>query len=193
MKKLSIIFAFICILILGNKAYSQATFKIGGTYADVRTSGLFYDIKPQANLFAGIHYQFFFSGVIGIEPGITYYKLSSLFDTNLGDIKVTRDYIGIPLLVKFFPNSIVSFGGGLQAGFLAKDNLDENFRNNKFDLTAQTQLTFTPIKQLGIEVGYNYGLTPYFEYDAQSVGDVQFSNGDGSNKFFYATLLINLR
>ncbi len=72
MKKLSIIFAFICILILGNKAYSQATFKIGGTYADVRTSGLFYDIKPQANLFAGIHYQFFFSDVIGIEPGITY-------------------------------------------------------------------------------------------------------------------------
>ena len=179
MKKLSIILAFICIMVLGNKAYSQATIKIGGTYADVRTSGLFYDTKHQTNLFAGIHYQFFFSDVIGLEPGLTYYKLSSLFDSNFGGVKVTRDYIGIPLLVKLFPNSVISFGGGVQAGFLAKDNLDENFRNKNFDLTAQTQLTFTPIKQLGIEVGYNYGLTPYFEYDPQSVGDVQFSNGDG--------------
>lgn len=186
-----LILAVICLF--GIRAYSQATIKIGGTYADLKTTGIFYDVKPQTNLFAGIHYQLFFSDIIGIEPGISYYKLSSVFDTNLGDVKVTRDYIGVPLLVKFFPNSVISFGGGLQAGFLAKDDLSDNFRNKNFDLTAQAQITFTPIKQIGVELGYNYGMTPYLEYDTQTIGDFQFSNGNGTNSFLYATLLINLR
>lgn len=193
MKKTTILIMLAFSFFLGNIAFSQATFKIGGTYADIKTNSLFYDIKPQTNLFVGVHYQLFFSEIIGIEPGISYYKLSSDFQTSLGDINVTRDYIGIPILVKFFPKSVVSFGGGLQAGFLANDNLDDNFRNKNFDLTAQAQLTFTPIKQVGLELGYNYGMTPYLEYDAQTVGDFQFENGTGANRFFYATLLINLR
>lgn len=173
---------------------SQTSLKVGSTIASLSTDDNFlFSKSPAANLFVGLHYQLFFNNLIGLEPGLTYYKLSTKIKSGNTAFKLTRSYIGVPILVKFFPKSMFSFGGGLQAGFLASDNFEDNFENNNFDVSGQLQVTFTPIKQVGIELGYNYGLTPYVEFKPINFNNLQFQEGDARNKYFYATFLLNLR
>ncbi|MBK8389270.1 MAG: outer membrane beta-barrel protein [Saprospiraceae bacterium] len=188
-------FVVVSMLVFGSiSVWAQPTIKIGGTYADLDLNdNALFDVTSNPNLFLGLHYQLFFTDVIGIEPGITYQRLTSTLKTPIADFKLNRDYIGIPVLIKIIPNSILSFGGGVQAGFLMKDNLSDNFENKNFTLSGQLQATFNPVQQFGIELGYNFGFTPYIEFTNKEVGDFQFQNGDGSNKYFYAAFLINLR
>ena len=188
-------FVVVSMLVFGSiSVWAQPTIKIGGTYADLDLNdNALFDVTSNPNLFLGLHYQLFFTDVIGIEPGITYQRLTSTLKTPIADFKLNRDYIVIPVLIKIIPNSILSFGGGVQAGFLMKDNLSDNFENKNFTLSGQLQATFNPVQQFGIELGYNFGFTPYIEFTNKEVGDFQFQNGDGSNKYFYAAFLINLR
>ncbi|MFZ1789427.1 MAG: outer membrane beta-barrel protein [Saprospiraceae bacterium] len=175
-------------------AWAQPSIKIGATYADLNLNdNALFDVTSKPNLYLGLHYQLFFTDVIGIEPGITYQRLTSVLETPIADFKLNRDYIGIPVLIKILPNSVFSFGGGVQAGFLMKDNLSDNFENKNFTMSGQVQATINPVKQFGIELGYNFGFTPYIEFTNKEVGNFQFQNGDGSNRYFYATFLINLR
>ncbi|HMS70437.1 MAG TPA: outer membrane beta-barrel protein [Saprospiraceae bacterium] len=188
-------FVILSMLVFGSiSIWAQPTIKIGGTYADLDLNdNALFDVTSNPNLYLGLHYQLFFTDIIGIEPGITYQRLTSTLKTPIADFKLNRDYIGIPVLIKIIPNSILSFGGGVQAGFLMKDNLSDNFENKNFTLSGQLQATFNPVQQFGIELGYNFGFTPYIEFTNKEVGDFQFQNGDGSNKYFYAAFLINLR
>lgn len=188
-------FVILSMLVFGSiSIWAQPTIKIGGTYADLDLNdNALFDVTSNPNLYLGLHYQLFFTDIIGIEPGITYQRLTSTLKTPIADFKLNRDYIGIPVLIKIIPNSILSFGGGVQAGFLMKDNLSDNFENKNFTLSGQLQATFNPVQQFGIELGYNFGFTPYIEFTNKEVSDFQFQNGDGSNKYFYAAFLINLR
>ena len=176
------------------KSFAQPTIKLGATYSDLgfKDSPVF-DVNPKSNLYLGLHYQLFFTDIIGIEPGINYHRLSTNLNSSSSGFKLQRNYVGIPVLIKILPNSVFSFGGGLEASFLAKDNLKDNFENKNFNVSGQLQVTFNPLKQLGFELGYNFGFTPYVTFEDKEFGNFQFRNGEARNEYFYAALLINLR
>lgn len=180
-------------VIAGLTALAQPTFKIGATLADIDAPEQdLFELNPKANLFVGIHLPLNFSDEFGIEPGLVYQRMTTELSTPIANITSTRDFIALPVLLKFFPTYIFSFGGGIQASFLAKDSFKENFQNKDFTMSAQVQGTVTPIPEVGIEFGYNFGLTPYTNFESTEIGSVSFKNGNGRNKFYYLTLNINL-
>ena len=188
------IFMITLLLIVSQMGQSQFSIKLGGTAASLSTKGqTLLKTSARADYLIGVHYQFFFSDVVGIEPGIMYQNLTTRFSIPGASFDLKRDYIAIPVLVKIFPNSLFSFGGGLQASFLAHDNFEDNFKNDQFTVSGQLQVTLNPTPQFGLELGYNYGFVPYVTFNNREFNGISFKEGDGRNKFYYLAFIVNLR
>lgn len=181
----------VCILIFASSIVdAQPTIKAGLTYAKVSIPNQnLLSVKSKPNLFLGISNEIGLGNRFYIEPGISYYRLTNEYRNSIVNFTASRDYIAIPLLLNYHIIKEFHIGGGFQSGILINDGFRNDFDNKDFELSSQVHVTLYPVYNIGIELGYNYGLTPYIKFDDVSVGDVQFERGNGNNRFLYTTLL----
>ena len=143
----------ILLLFLTTIVSAQMSLKVGVNRAELNVNDKeFYDVKPKTNYMVGLHYLFSFNEVVGLESGLMYQRFSTDFKGGPDIYDIDRDYIAIPVLLKFNPGTVFSAGAGLQASFKVKDSFRDNFNNNDFDLSAQIQATINIFKSLGIEL-----------------------------------------
>ncbi len=180
----------ICMVSISALYMSAQTIKAGLTYANVNipNSNLL-SVKSKPNIFLGISNEIGLGNNFYFEPGISYYRLTNEYRNALVNFTSSRDYIAIPLLLNYHIINEFHIGGGFQSGILVNDGFRNDFDNKDFELSSQLHVTLYPVYNIGIELGYNYGITPYVEFDDISIGDVQFESGNGRNRFLYTTFL----
>ncbi len=175
-----------CSIFIISGIQAQTTFKIGVNRADLDLDNKdFYKVSSKSNYLIGLHHLFVFNKNIGLEAGLMYQRFSNDFKGGPDIYDFDRDYLAVPINIKFNPVSRFSFGAGIQTSFKVKDSFSENFDNRDFDISAQLMASVRIFRSIGLEFGYNLGFLPLVEFDMKSVGDVNFTNGEAKNRYFY--------
>ncbi len=183
------IIAIFALLTFSFTISAQTSIKVGLNRANLDVSAKdVYDVNAKSSYLVGLHYLFNLQEVIGLETGLMYQRFSTDFKSTENTVKFNREYIAVPILIKFNPGSVFSLGGGLQASYLIKDNFSENFINRSFDLSAQAQANINIFKKIGLEIGYNLGFLPSIEFVDKRIGNIDFERGDAKNKYFYGAV-----
>ena len=110
-----------------------------------------------------------FNQNFGNEPGINFggiieYKLNPRLDFQselsyskaggyIQDKFIKLEYIQVPLILKLNLTSVISFSGGIQAGYLINDNISENF-----NLSGIAGVNFKITKKIFSQLRYDFGL-----------------------------------
>jgi len=134
------------------------------------------DTKIKTGLVAGLEGQYQVNNWFGLSLGILYSQQGSKFK-NLDNVKLSTEYINIPVMAKFYVAKGLSLNVGVQPAFLTKSkfNMGGNIGyleglklsgetdikdfTNKFDFSIPMSIAYEFNFGLAIEARYTGGLT----------------------------------
>lgn len=183
---------FAICLLLGVQVFAQVQFgvKAGGNIATSKDLIAF--PKNRVGWYGGVTMELPITRLFFFQPEILFSSKGYKVDQQIGadNTSVRFNYINIPLLIgyRFEKNSSILLGTEL--GYLAKARLLIGKENNldvseqypaKFDIAASIGLQHQFVKNMYVEVRYNYGFNMLYSVDA--IGQ-RYSDSRGANRVF---------
>ncbi len=187
MKKLA--FTFLILLPLLSNA--QISGKIGIVQSQLYSSNPILDYKNGNGLspnFVGLYYDILKVANFGFQTGLQY---EGLAQNGYAESKKIH-YLSIPFTVSFRPKKLISPGIGLVYSRFIGDNYVYSFVTTKNDLALMGKVNINILKTLGLELGYNFGVTPFASYIFTDQVGNSAGNLSGTKRFSYLALKLNL-
>lgn len=110
----------------------------------------------------------------GLQPEIVYSTQGAKADDGSGDVKISLDYINVPVLFQYMYDNGFRIQAGPQVGFLTSAkakadgvtvDLDDSFNTIDFGLSVGASYVHPP-SGFGVDARYNLGLSNINEDDA---------------------------
>jgi hypothetical protein len=168
MKK-SIFLLILCTPLIGIAQGVGIGIKAGANFADAKIENVD-EVKSATNFHFGAYVNFNLSEKFGITPEV----LWSGHKSDVGGLDFVRNYIAVPVMLRFKPISLLSLEAGPQFNFLLDSEFDGNdikdqVKNNDFGVGFGAGLHLP----LGLNVGARYVL------GFSNISDVDPSNQEG--------------
>jgi hypothetical protein len=178
-------------VILFNSSYSQINIGLKSGINITTTRDLIAFPRNRLAWHAGGFVTIALSDKFHLQPELLYSTKGNRSYNQIGDSKlVTRmNYINMPILLGWRIDNKTTFTSGIELGYLvsvhhiilsARENLNESKNYpSKFDAGIAIGIKHAFIKNMGVEVRYNYGLRTLYAVDA--LGN-RYSNTKGANR-----------
>ena len=154
MKKLSVILFLLVPGMLAAQGIGLGI-KAGANFADAEMKSV--DVKSATSFHAGGYLNLNFSETFGITPEVLWTGYKSKVDGDLGDVDFERNYIAIPIMLRFKPIPLLSLEAGPQFNLLLNaeadgDDIKSQLKTNEFGLAVGAGLHLP----LGLNGGVRY-------------------------------------
>jgi Outer membrane protein beta-barrel domain len=175
MEKICLIFVSFIFVIA---SYAQTTMSVRAGINVATTKNLYVFPKNRTGWYGGISVQIPVNKKLSVQPELLYSSKGDGIDQIVGGYKSERlNYLNIPVLLTYSFDKKTSIVFGPEFGYLLSDilvvlngggttiNVTKS-HPSKFDVAAGLGLQYKLIKNIGIEVRYNYGLNTLYSVDA---------------------------
>lgn len=179
------LFLFLAVLLF-NSASAQFYVK-GGALVNQINKDLKTIYKAKPSYMLGIGQEIGFS-LLALDIGLNYYEIKQ--ELNISKQISNNRLAGLSAQLRFKPSSFFDVGAGIMPSVSV--SRDEDIFEKSVDVSGLISIGVYPIKNIGVELGYNAGFIPYSTIEIKDSVGATIDQIDSNRNFYHLALKVRL-